>query len=51
MVVLEEASTEYTIENHEEFVDAEPETEPVFTVESILLNMFDGFGSEWWCVL
>jgi hypothetical protein len=41
MVVLEETSVEIKIENHEEFVDSQAESEPVFTVESILFNAFD----------
>jgi hypothetical protein len=45
MVVGEDASDENKIENHEEF-DAQPEAAPVFTVESILVNMFYGIGCE-----
>jgi hypothetical protein len=44
MVVREAAPDENRVENHEEFVDAQPEAEPVFTVESILLNKLEGIG-------
>jgi hypothetical protein len=46
MVVREDAPDENKVENHEEFVDAQPEEEPVFTVESILVIMFEGNGCE-----
>jgi len=42
MVVGEDASDENKVENHEEFVDAQPEAEPIFTVESILVNILEG---------
>jgi hypothetical protein len=41
MVVEEDTSAEIKIENHEEFVDSQSEPEPVFTVKSILFNIFD----------
>lgn len=44
MVVREEAPDENKVENHEEFVDAQPDAEPVFTVESILVNILEGIG-------
>jgi len=44
MVVREDAPDENKVENHEEFVDAQPEAEPVFTVESILANILEGIG-------
>ena len=44
MVVREDAPDENKVENHEEFVDAQPEAEPVFTVESILVNILEGTG-------
>jgi len=44
MVVREDAPDESKVENHEEFVDAQPEAEPVFTVESILVNILEGTG-------
>jgi hypothetical protein len=40
MVVKEDTCTE----NHEEFVDSQSESEPVFTVESILFDMCDEIG-------
>jgi hypothetical protein len=44
MVVREDAPDESKVQNHEEFVDAQPEAEPVFTVESILVNILEGIG-------
>lgn len=52
MVVREDAPDENKVENHEEFVDAQPEAEPVFTVESILVNILEGIGCGWfWMVI
>ena len=44
MVVREDAPDENKVENHEEFVDAQREAEPIFTVESILVNILAGIG-------
>jgi hypothetical protein len=44
MVVQEDTSVETKIENHEECVNSQAEPEPVFTVESILFNIFEKIG-------